>query len=199
MTRQQLQLSRDSRADLAFTDRGAAAALLADANEQGESLPRRLGWRALQQAAGLRLQWTEGRVLQVRCVLIVCNLIEVSSENKSATDSSSAPCLTRCCPLVWLLVPLCSRHKLQGMVNLRNRRCEQPGCCKEPYFGECLLYAVYAVGGGPYRWPCSTYSKPGTLLFLLLLRRARRPQGEVLLMSQGKRAPSLTLVCMWHI
>jgi EsV-1-7 cysteine-rich motif len=32
----------------------------------------------------------------------------------------------------------CSKHRLQGHVNVRNRRCNAATCIKEPYFGEQL-------------------------------------------------------------
>eukprot|EP00903_Cladosiphon_okamuranus_P018833 g17322.t1 len=57
-------------------------------------------------------------------------------------------------------VRFCAKHRLSGMVNVRNRRCEGENCTKEPYFGE---------KGGKARF-CATH-KPDTSMVDVRHRR----------------------------
>lgn len=45
----------------------------------------------------------------------------------------------------------CARHKLPGMMDVRNRRCEEPGCTRQPSYGK----------EGQRRQFCFTHKRPG--------------------------------------
>ena len=45
----------------------------------------------------------------------------------------------------------CARHKLPGMMDVRNRRCEEPDCTRQPSYGK----------EGQRRQFCFTHKRPG--------------------------------------